>query len=213
VAAAAMRRVGTTHDGVQASERGTDGQTGETRLGDGGVDNPLLAEAVEETLGDLVTAALVSSVLVAALSAALLAALLRRSGPAQPAIAASPAAMWCSAAASLACVFPLSQRWRIPSARVCGGHVRSVVLRDLLSEHEDLVVALHLLGHGLVERLADGHLLLARGVSSPRDRWADGGGAEGRSEGRSRRGEQAGGRAGHPGGGHCDVCSSRGAER
>lgn len=62
-----MRRVGATHDGVQASERGTDGQTGETRLGDGGVDDPLLAEAVEETLGDLVTAALVSSVLVAAL--------------------------------------------------------------------------------------------------------------------------------------------------
>ena len=57
-----MPRVGATHNGVQASERGTDGQTGETRLGDGRVDDPLLAEAVEETLGDLVTAALVSSV-------------------------------------------------------------------------------------------------------------------------------------------------------
>lgn len=46
-----------THNGVQASEGGTDGQTGEARLGDGRVDDPLLAEAVEETLGDLVTAA------------------------------------------------------------------------------------------------------------------------------------------------------------
>jgi hypothetical protein len=47
---------------VQTSERGTDGQTGETRLGDGRVNDPLLAEAVEEALGDLVTTA-VSTVL------------------------------------------------------------------------------------------------------------------------------------------------------
>ena len=46
-----------THNGVQTSERGTDGQTGETRLGNGRVNDPLLAEAVEEALGDLVTAA------------------------------------------------------------------------------------------------------------------------------------------------------------
>ena len=46
-----------THNGVQASEGGTDGQTGEARLCDGRVDDPLLAEAVEEALGDLVTAA------------------------------------------------------------------------------------------------------------------------------------------------------------
>ena len=46
-----------THNGVQTGERGTDGQTGETRLGNGRVNDPLLAEAVEEALGDLVTAA------------------------------------------------------------------------------------------------------------------------------------------------------------
>lgn len=68
---------------MQASERGTDGQTGEARLGDGRVDDPLLAEAVEETLGDLVTAA-VSSVL----------AMGHSPGPRQPAIAAPTAAEW-----------------------------------------------------------------------------------------------------------------------
>lgn len=46
-----------THNGVQTRKRGTDGQTGEARLGDGRVNDPLLAEAVEEALGDLVTAA------------------------------------------------------------------------------------------------------------------------------------------------------------
>lgn len=40
---------------MEASERSTDGQTSETRLGDGRVDYPLLTEAVEEALGDLVT--------------------------------------------------------------------------------------------------------------------------------------------------------------
>jgi hypothetical protein len=40
---------------VETSERSTDGQTGETRLCDGRVDNPLLAEAVEQALCDLVT--------------------------------------------------------------------------------------------------------------------------------------------------------------
>ena len=54
--------MGSAYDGVETSEGGTDSETGETRLGDGRVDDPLLAEAVEETLGDLVTAALVSSV-------------------------------------------------------------------------------------------------------------------------------------------------------
>jgi hypothetical protein len=40
---------------VETSERSTDSETGETRLGDGRVDDPLLAKAVEETLGDLVS--------------------------------------------------------------------------------------------------------------------------------------------------------------
>jgi hypothetical protein len=39
---------------VEAGEGSTDGETGETRLGDGRVDNSLLAEAVEQALGDLV---------------------------------------------------------------------------------------------------------------------------------------------------------------
>lgn len=45
---------GGAYDGVEAGEGGTDGETGETRLGDGRVDNSLLAEAVEQALGDLV---------------------------------------------------------------------------------------------------------------------------------------------------------------
>lgn len=40
---------------VETGEGGTDGKTGETRLGDGRVDNSLLAEAVEQALGDLVS--------------------------------------------------------------------------------------------------------------------------------------------------------------
>jgi hypothetical protein len=55
----------------------------------------------------------------------------------------------------------------------CGSNIRSVVLRNLLTEHEDLVVPLHLLGHGLVERLSHRHLLLSRGISSSRDRRCD----------------------------------------
>ena len=49
-----------THDGVEASEGGTDSKTSETRLCDGTVDNPLLAEAVEQALGDLVAGALLA---------------------------------------------------------------------------------------------------------------------------------------------------------
>jgi hypothetical protein len=41
-------------DGVKTSEGGTDSQTAETRLGDGRVDNTLLAESVKQTFGDLV---------------------------------------------------------------------------------------------------------------------------------------------------------------
>ena len=40
---------------VKPGDGGADGQTGETRLGDGTVDDSLLAEAVEQTLGDLVS--------------------------------------------------------------------------------------------------------------------------------------------------------------
>jgi len=47
---------------VETSEGGTDSETGETRLGDGRVDDSLLTEAVEQALGDLVSA---SSVLAA----------------------------------------------------------------------------------------------------------------------------------------------------
>lgn len=49
-----------TDNRVQASERSTDGQTSETRLGNGRVDDPLLTKAVEQALGDLVTAGSVS---------------------------------------------------------------------------------------------------------------------------------------------------------
>ena len=41
-------------DGVEASEGGTDGQTAETGLSDGRVNDTLVAEAVEQTFGDLV---------------------------------------------------------------------------------------------------------------------------------------------------------------
>lgn len=41
-------------DGVEASESGTDGQTAETGLGDGRVDDTLVTEAVEQAFGDLV---------------------------------------------------------------------------------------------------------------------------------------------------------------
>jgi hypothetical protein len=42
------------YDRVETGESGADGETGETRFGDGRVDNSLLAEAVEQALGDLV---------------------------------------------------------------------------------------------------------------------------------------------------------------
>lgn len=52
--------MGETYNGVQASERGTNSETGETRFSDGAVDDPLLAEAVEEAFGDLVSVSSVS---------------------------------------------------------------------------------------------------------------------------------------------------------
>lgn len=45
---------GGTHHGVQTCQRSTHTETGEPRLGDGAVDYPPLAEAVEQTLCDLV---------------------------------------------------------------------------------------------------------------------------------------------------------------
>ena len=49
-----------------------------------------------------------------------------------------------------------------------GINSRAVVLSDLLAQDENLLVPLHLLGHGLVQRIANGHLLDAagRGISS-----------------------------------------------
>ena len=41
-------------DGVETSEGGTDGQTAETGLGDGRVDDTLVTETVEQAFGDLV---------------------------------------------------------------------------------------------------------------------------------------------------------------
>jgi len=41
-------------DGVEASEGGTDGQTAETGLSDGRVNDTLVAKAVEQTFSDLV---------------------------------------------------------------------------------------------------------------------------------------------------------------
>jgi hypothetical protein len=96
------------YDGVETGEGSTDGKTGETRLGDGRVDNSLLAEAVEQAFGDLV-----------------------------------------AASGGLA-----GARGRMEHK-----HSRSVVLSDLLTQDKDLVVSLHLLGHGLVQGLSDGHLL------------------------------------------------------
>lgn len=75
---------------MQATESSTDSETTETTLRDRSVDHTLLAEAIQETLGDLVCA---------------------------------------------------------------------VVLGDLLTQDEDLLVALELLGQGLVERISDGVLL------------------------------------------------------
>lgn len=44
-----------TYHRVKTSEGSSNGKTGETRLGDGTVNDSLLAESVQETLGDLVS--------------------------------------------------------------------------------------------------------------------------------------------------------------
>ena len=44
-----------------------------------------------------------------------------------------------------------------------GLNSRAVVLSDLLTQDENLLVPLHLLGHGLVQRITNGHLLDAAG--------------------------------------------------
>jgi hypothetical protein len=44
------------YDGVKSSKSSSNSKTSETRLGDGAVNDPLLAEAVEQTLGDFVSA-------------------------------------------------------------------------------------------------------------------------------------------------------------
>lgn len=48
---------------MQTAQGGTDGQTGEAGLGDGCVDDTLLAEAVQEVLGDLVCAIILGNLL------------------------------------------------------------------------------------------------------------------------------------------------------
>jgi hypothetical protein len=48
---------------VQPAERGADGETAETHLGDGCVDNPLVAKAVQQALGDLVCAVVLGNLL------------------------------------------------------------------------------------------------------------------------------------------------------
>jgi len=42
-------------------------------------------------------------------------------------------------------------------------YLRSVVLRDFLSQHENFVILLHLLGHGLIQCVSHRHLLGAAG--------------------------------------------------
>jgi hypothetical protein len=69
-------------------------------------------------------------------------------------------------------------------------NVRSIVLRNLLTQHKHLVVRLHLLGHGLIERLSHRHLLLSRGIASPCDNggcdsWSAESWAESEARGRS----------------------------
>lgn len=43
-----------TYDGMETGESGTDGETSETGLGNGAVDDSFVAEAVEEAFRDLV---------------------------------------------------------------------------------------------------------------------------------------------------------------
>lgn len=52
-----------TYDGVEATESSTNGQTSETALGDGSVNDTLLTEAVEKTLGNLVGTIVLSDLL------------------------------------------------------------------------------------------------------------------------------------------------------
>lgn len=54
-----------THNGVQTSKSSTNGETSETGLCDGGIDNPLGAETVQKTLGHLVTGGKSTAVLFA----------------------------------------------------------------------------------------------------------------------------------------------------
>jgi hypothetical protein len=52
-----------TYNGMQTAKGSTDSQTGKAGLCDGGVDDPLLAEPVEQALGDLVCAVVLGDLL------------------------------------------------------------------------------------------------------------------------------------------------------
>lgn len=121
-------RRASTHNRSQSAQRSTDSQTAETTFGDGCVNDPLVAEPIQQALGDL---------------------------------------------------------------------VGTVVLGDLFSQDEDLLILLQLLDQGLVQGLADGVLLgaLDIGEGSPLRH------GEGRGQGRceSRQGSRCDG--GDAGGG------------
>lgn len=52
-----------TYDGVKTAQSGTDGETTETTLSDGSVNDTLLTESVKKTLGDLVGTVVLSNLL------------------------------------------------------------------------------------------------------------------------------------------------------
>lgn len=80
--------------------------------------------------------------------------------------------------------------------RRTGGHSRSVVLCDLLTHDEDLLVPLHLLNHGLIEGLTYSHLLGSAGGGIGAQRRKGLLGAEGGADGGGPRcRQQAGGGA------------------
>ena len=95
-----------THNGVQSSKSSTDGETTETGFRDGGVNNPLGTEAVQQTPRYLVT------------------------------IEGER--------------IQICDPWTAANSHGGQGAIRSVVLRNLLSKNESLLVALQLLGERLV---------------------------------------------------------------
>lgn len=107
-----------TYNGVQSSKSSTDGETTETGFRDGGVNDPLGTEAVQQTPRYLVTI-IVERV-------------------------------------------QICDPWTAGKSDEGQGAIRSVVLRNLLSKNESLLVALQLLGERLVQSITDSDLLGAR---------------------------------------------------